>query len=198
MLTPLSKKAMAIIAMVFLVLLAACGNDDNKASAPVDNTVVTVSPDAAAIADATNAQAQAIKDAAAALAAPAVAAPVAPASSVASCVSTTDANAAAKSDVQRVGGENCAYTLRVAAIGSTGVVCASGGWVCTLSFPDGVRVYKGDNKSFQGVIAGTMRFVAAYPQGDAVHDACALVGKEHRFGQAQNPPFPVTPGNFSC
>mgnify|MGYP001796368385 CR=1 FL=1 len=87
--------------------------------------------------------------------------------------------------------------MRTGAIGASGVVWPTG-YVCTLSFPDGVREYKGDGKSFSGVIAGTMRFVAAYPQGDAVYEPCAITAKEDRFGKAQTPAFPVTPGNFTC
>lgn len=114
------------------------------------------------------------------------------------CATTDEANMATNSDVQRVGGEACAYTLRVAAIGETGVKC-SVGWTCTLTIGD-TFVFLGDDSFYQGVTAGTVRYISAYPQGDAVYGTppCELVRKEHDFGQAQVPPFPVFPGNFDC
>jgi hypothetical protein len=106
-------------------------------------------------------------------------------------------NALTHSDVQRVGGEACAYTLRVAAIGSTGITCPKV-LICTLTVGD-THVYVGDDSSsYDNVTAGTVRLVAAYPTGDAVYNACQLSAKENSFGQQQVPPFTVTPGNFSC
>lgn len=108
------------------------------------------------------------------------------------CPSTTDVNAAIHSDVQRVGGEACAWTLRVAAIGSTGVVCPAG-YLCTLTIGD-TFVYIGDGTSYQGVIAGTDRVLSSYPG----LDPCMQTFKEDDFGAHQNPMFDVFPGNFQC
>jgi len=119
-------------------------------------------------------------------------------SATAECISTTEMNALTHSDVQRVGGKDaCAYTLRTAAIGSTGITCPEV-LICTLTIGD-THVFVGDdNASYSGVTAGTVRYLPSYAKGDAVYNGCQLTAKEHAFGQEQRPQFPVTPGNFTC
>jgi hypothetical protein len=112
------------------------------------------------------------------------------------CPSTTQVNSDIGTDVQSVGGEACAYTLRTAAIGNTGATCKVG-YFCTFTVGD-TFVFDGDGTRY-AVTAGTVRYKASYPKGDPARDnACGLTSKENAFGLTRNPPFPVFPGNFSC
>lgn len=110
---------------------------------------------------------------------------------------TREAQDAIGLSVVRVGTEAASWTWR-GIPNSAMAVCPDGGWICTLHLVgDDVMVVEGDGSEYE-ILAGTFRFVAAYPRNDAVHDTCELLAKEQRFGQIEDPSFQVEAGNFSC
>jgi hypothetical protein len=111
------------------------------------------------------------------------------------CPTTAEAKELTGVDVQRLGTEPCAWVWRAVPEASTPATCPDG-WVCTWDLGGQVAVYDGYAKS--GVVAGTWRMVKPYPEGDAVHDPCALLRKEQAFGAEEVPSFEVAAGNFEC
>lgn len=103
-------------------------------------------------------------------------------------------------DVQRLDTETAAFVVRDPK-GQTSTANCPSGWTCTVTEPSGaVKVYQGMDGLQVQLTAATFRFIAGYPQGDAVHESppCELARKEQAFGQRENPSFGVTAGNFSC
>lgn len=80
----------------------------------------------------------------------------------------------------------------------TQILCPSG-WVCTTHRPSEGKVYLiigGEGVSFQGVDAGTFRWVNGYPLDDMVHDnpPCRLLEAERVFAGTTE----VLASNFNC
>jgi hypothetical protein len=95
-----------------------------------------------------------------------------------------------------LGTEFDAYTWRSVPI-AVAAICPQG-WICTLHLQnDRIVVVQGDGSKY-AIKAGTFRRLAGYPEGDSVHNACALLVKEQTFGASQTPSFHVEAGNFSC
>lgn len=111
------------------------------------------------------------------------------------CPTTAEAKELTGVDVQRLGTEPCAWVWRAVPEASTPATCPDG-WVCTWDLGGQVAVYDGYAKS--GIVAGTWRMKAAYPENDAVQDECALLRKEQKFGAEEVPSFEVAAGNFEC
>jgi hypothetical protein len=110
---------------------------------------------------------------------------------------TREAQEAVGISLVRVGTEASAWTWR--GLPHTEMAtCPSGGWLCTLHLEnDDIVVVEGNGEQYT-IVAGTFRFVAAYPAGDAVWDSCDLLEKEQKFGVIEDPSFQVRSGNFSC
>lgn len=98
-------------------------------------------------------------------------------------------------DIQRVDTEPATWVWRAVDKANTPVTCPEG-FICTFDLGGKVRVYVGPAET--GIVAGTMRHVCEFPDGDAVYKPCALLVKEQAFGASETPSFEVAPGNFDC
>lgn len=98
-------------------------------------------------------------------------------------------------DVQRVATEPCAWVWRGGQL--TPAKCVED-MICTFDTQvKGVEVFVGDGETRQ-IYAGTFRWTAGYPAGDAVYVPCQLLSKEQVFGRQEVPSFEVYAGNFDC
>lgn len=111
------------------------------------------------------------------------------------CPTTASAKNLTEVNVQRLATEPCAWVWRAVPEASTPAVCPKG-FICTWDLGGQTAVYEGPARS--GIVAGTWRFVSAYPGGDAVYEPCNLLRKEQEFGASEVPTFEVAAGNFEC
>lgn len=116
--------------------------------------------------------------------------------SPAACVTTQKAKVLIGLDIQSLATEPCAFVWRAVDLASGRGTCPSG-WICTIHITGGdVTVFKG--QATADLVAATFRQVSAYPEDDAVRNACSLLAKEKAFGAGEIPSFEVVAGNFSC